>query len=140
MRQQIKSRYGQAAAEMLVDGGFAALKEIEAAEAAGCQVDAPVREEGKKRAAGQDPYAPVAGDSAGVATWRARMGTELGQAIYRWRCQTAEWVNALCRNRGLWQMPVRGLRKSKAVALLYALSHNLRQALRLRVAAAAVAS
>ncbi len=140
MRQQIQSRYGQEAVEMLVDGGFAALEEIEAAEAAGCRVYAPVREEGKKRAAGQDPYAPVAGDSAGVATWRARMGTELGQAIYRWRCQTAEWVNALCRNRGLWQMPVRGLRKSKAVALLYALSHNLRQALRLRVAAAAVAS
>jgi transposase len=140
MRQQIKARYGQEAGEMLVDGGFAALEEIEAAEAAGCRVYAPVREEGKKRAAGQDPYAPVAGDSAGVASWRARMGTEMGQAIYRWRCQTAEWVNALCRNRGLWQMPVRGLRKSKAVALLYALSHNLRQALRLRVAAAAAAS
>ncbi len=89
MRQQIKTRYGQAAEEALVDGGFAALEEIEAAEAAGCRVYAPVREEAKKRAAGQDPYAPVAGDSASVASWRARMGTEMGQAICRWRCQTA---------------------------------------------------
>jgi transposase len=136
MRQQIQTRYGQVAKEMLVDGGFAALEEIEAAEAAGCQVYAPVRDEAKKRAAGQNPYAPVAGDSAGVASWRARMGTEAARAIYRWRCQTAEWVNALCRNRGLWQMPVRGLKKCKAVALLYALSHNLRQALRLRAAVA----
>jgi transposase len=138
MRQQVQSRYGQQATEWLVDGGFAALEEIEAAERAGCRVYAPVREEAKKRAAGQNPYAPVSGDTAAVASWRARMGTELGQAIYRWRCQTAEWVNALCRNRGLWQMPVRGLKKCKAVALLYALSHNLRQALRLRAAAAMV--
>ncbi len=73
MRQQIKTRYGQAAEEASVDGGFADLEEIEAAEAAGCRVYAPVREEAKKREAGENPYAPVAGDSASVAAWRARV-------------------------------------------------------------------
>ncbi len=54
--------------------------------------------------------------------------------IYKLRAQTAEWVNALCRNRGLWQMPVRGSPKCRIVALLYAITHNLMQAANLRAA------
>ena len=31
----------------------------------------------------------------------SRMGTEVAKEIYRLRAQTAEWVNAQSRNRGL---------------------------------------
>jgi len=48
------------------------------------------------------------------------------------RCQTAEWVNALCRNRGFWQMPVRGQSECRTVAVLYAVAHNLIQGRELR--------
>ena len=39
--------------------------------------------------------------------------------------QAAEWVNALCRNRGCRQMPVRGQTKCRIVATLYAITHNM---------------
>ena len=41
-------------------------------------------------------------------------------------------MNALARNRGLQRFLVRGLRKVKAVALLYALVHNVMRAVTLR--------
>ena len=63
------------------------------------------------------------------------MGTDTAKAIYRLRSQTAEWVNALARNRGFHQMPVRGLARCRAVVVLYAITHNLMQALKLRVEA-----
>ena len=75
-------------------------------------------------------------DSEIIAQWRARMGTEEAQQIYRLRPQTAEWVNAQARNRNLWRMPVRGLTKCRIIAVLYALAHNLLQAVGLRAAAA----
>ena len=55
------------------------------------------------------------------------MGEEASKELYRLRAQTAEWVNAMCRNRGLWQMPVRGQEKCRIVATLYAITHNLIQ-------------
>ena len=52
------------------------------------------------------------------------MGTSEAQAIYRQRGQTAEWVNAEARRRGLRQFGVRGLTKVTAVATWLALAHN----------------
>jgi Transposase DDE domain len=100
------------------------------------QVDvyAPLKDEAKKKAAGTDPYQPRKNDGPGVAAWRRRMGTAEGQAIYQLRAQTAEWVNAGARNRGLYQVRVRGLHKVLAVALLHALVHNLLRAQALRQA------
>ncbi len=132
MLDQFQERYGQVPEETLVDGGFASLEAIDAAAAAGSTVYAPLKDEQKQLQAGQDPYAKKKGDSPAVAAWRARMGTALAKTIYRWRCQTAEWVNAMARNRGFWQMPVRGQPKCKGVALLYAITHNLLQAMKLR--------
>ena len=60
----------------------------------------------------------------------------MAKAIYRQRAATAECVNALARNRGLQRFLVRGLRKVKAVALWYALVHNVMRAVTLRAAAA----
>ncbi len=48
----------------------------------------------------------------------------------------AEWVNALCRNRSLAQMPVRSGPRCGIVALLYAITHNVMQAANLRAQAA----
>jgi hypothetical protein len=131
MLGQLRERYGGMPQEALVDGGFASLETIEAATKENCTVYAPLKDEAKQLQAGRDPYAKKKGDNAAVAAWRARMATAAAKAIYRLRCQTAEWVNAMARNRGLWQMPVRGRSPCRAVAVLYAIAHNLMQALNL---------
>ena len=132
MLEQLEKRYDRQPEEALVDGGFASQAAVVKASEHGCVVYAPLKEEEKQLAAGKNPYLPKKGDSAAVAAWRERMGTAVGKSIYRLRCQTAEWVNALCRNRGFWQMPVRGRPKCRVVAVLYAIVHNIVQGMRLR--------
>jgi transposase len=125
MLDQLEERYQRLPEEMLVDGGFASLDAIESTETRGCTVYAPVKNEEKQKAAGQDPYARKKKDSDATAAWRKRMGEEASRVVYRLRGQTAEWVNALCRNRGFWHMPVRGRERCRIVATLYAIAHNL---------------
>jgi transposase len=125
MLDQLKSRYDAVPAEILVDGGFASLDAIDAAEARPCQVYAPVKDAEKLKKAGKDPYARKPHDTDHTAAWRQRMGEASSRIIYKLRAQTAEWVNALCRNRGLQQMPVRGQKRCRIVATLYAITHNL---------------
>jgi transposase len=136
MLDQLKDRYEHVPDSALVDGGFATKETIDQADERGCTVYAPVKNEKKQLEQGQDPYAPKRGDSAPVANWRCRMGTEEAKQLYRLRGQTAEWVNAQCRNRGLWQMPVRGQPRCRIIALLYAIAHNLVVGVRLRAAVA----
>jgi len=136
MLDQLEERYDAKPAEALVDGGFASLNAIDETANRECDVYAPVKDAAKQQAAGKDPYTPKKGDSEAVAAWRVRMGTALGKAIYKLRCQTAEWVNAICRNRGLWQMPVRGRWKCRTVAVLYAIVHNIVRGMKLRAEAA----
>ena len=95
----------------------------------GVTVYAPVQ---KPRNPEQDPHARRPGDSEVIAQWRERMGTDQAKAIYKERASTAECVNAAARNRGMYQFLVRGLEKVKAVALLFALAHNLVRAAVLR--------
>jgi transposase len=137
MAGQIQRRLGQAPGAVLADGGFAKHEDIERVSAAdlGCTVYAPVPQP-KDR--GKDRYAPHPKDGPATAAWRQRMRTDEAQAIYRERAATAECVNALARNRGLRQFLVRGLAKVKAIALWYAVAHNLLRAVRLRAALAAV--
>lgn len=135
MLNQLEQRYGQTPDQALVDGGFASHDDIEqAAKEHHCQVFSPLKNEKQELAAGRDPYAPKRRDSEVIAQWRERMGTKEAQEIYRLRPQTAEWVNAQARNRNLWRMPVRGIAKCRIIAVLYALAHNLLQAVALRVA------
>ena len=72
------------------------------------------------------------------STRRRLMKTEEAQRIYRHRASVSEWVNAVFANMGLRRFLVRGLRKVRAVALWYALAHNLLQSIRLRRASIAV--
>jgi hypothetical protein len=60
------------------------------------------------------------------------MGTAEAQEIYKLRAATSECVNAISRNRGLQQFRVRGRRKAQAVALCFAIVHNLRRSLSLQ--------
>lgn len=140
MLDQLETRYGLLPGEMLVDGGFASLDAIDATEARPCKVYAPVKDAEKQQKAGKDPYARKPHDTEHTAAWRQRMGEETSRTIYKLRAQTAEWVNALCRNRGFQQMPVRGLRRCRIVATLYAITHNLIQQGNVRAAMANVAN
>lgn len=137
MLDQVHTRYGQMPGEALVDGGFATKDSIHQADQRDCIVYAPLKDEEKQLAAGGDPYAKKKGDNIAVAAWRERMGTAVAKAIYKLRSQTAEWVNAMARNRGFWQMPVRGQEKCRTVAVLYAITHNLMQGVKLRAEATA---
>ena len=131
MVAQIKERYQRAPEQVLVDGGFVKKEDIErvAALDLGCIVFAPVA---KPRVESIDPFAPKDDDSNVIAEWRQRMGTEDAKQLYKERAATAECVNALARNRGLQRLPVRGRRKVRAVALLFALAHNLLRTVALR--------
>jgi transposase len=139
MIDQLEKRYDTLPDEVLVDGGFASLHAIDAAEARDCKVYAPVKDAEKQKKAGKDPYARKPHDTDHVAAWRERMGQEASRTIYKLRAQTAEWVNALCRNRGFWRMPVRGRAKCRIVATLYAITHNLIHQGNVRAAAEAQA-
>jgi transposase len=132
MLEQIEERVGRRPEEHLTDGGFATVDDIEKVSQGGTKVYTPIKEEERKRAKGIDPFQPLKKDSPAVAEWRQRMGTEEAKAVYKLRAQTAEWTNAQARNRGFYQVNVRGLQKVRTIALGYALVHNLLCAQRLR--------
>jgi transposase len=136
MLDQVEDRYDKLPEAALVDGGFTSLDAIDSTEKRGCKVYGPVKDEEKQTKAGKDPFARKPNDTDATAQWRQRMGEEASKAIYKLRAQTAEWVNALCRNRGLQQMPVRGTTKCRIVATLYAIAHNLIQQGNVRAAVA----
>ena len=121
MVEQLQARYAQRPQDMLVDGGFARLSDIEQV-ASHTQVYAPVP---TPKDPHRDPHAPLPGDADAVAQWRMRMGTDQAKAIYKQRAATAECVNALARHRGLSRFNGRGLDKVKSVLLWFALAHNL---------------
>src|SRR5262245_30544285 len=111
---------------MLVDAGFGSLEDIDhVKQAHGTPTYAPVKNEKKLKEQGENPYVPREGDTAAVVEWRQRMGTESAQEIYKQRSSSAEWVNAGCRNRGLYQWVVRGAEKVRCCALWQALAHNV---------------
>lgn len=132
MTEQLRSRYGKVPEETLVDGGFAGHADILGADALGTTVYAPVT---APRDPGRDPHRPLPGDPPAIAAWRERMATAEARQIYRQRASTVECVNALARQRGLRQLPVRGVEKGRAILLWIALAHNL---MRSRSLAAAV--
>jgi transposase len=130
----IKRRYGRVPGSVLVDGGYSSREDVEDAHRRGVAVYTTLKNERRELEAGTDPYAPKAGDGAGMKALRARMGTEAGKEVYKQRGPTAEWVNAGMRQRGLYQVSVRGVAKVRAVVLLQALVHNLWQTVRLMTA------
>lgn len=131
MVEQHETRYGKTPDEILVDGGFVKKEDIDTVSApqGSTTVFAPVM---KSKDPNRKPHEPRADDSPAVAEWRKRMATDEAKEIYKQRAATAECSNAHARNRGLQRFLVRGLQKVKAVALWYALAHNLIRAATLR--------
>lgn len=137
MLEQLEARYGKRPAQGLVDGGFVALDEIETATTQGTEVYAPVA---KPKDPHRDPHAPLPEDTPCVAAWRQRMGTAEAKEIYKLRAATVECVNAIARNRGFQRFWVRGRQKARAVALWYAITHNMMRGLALNKAPALAAA
>jgi transposase len=130
--RRLERAFGRRPDEILVDGGFVVLDDIAALEAGGTAVHAPLPEQ---RGTG-DAIPHRRPEAPGVAAWRERMGTDDGKATYRLRTSSAEWTNALARNRGLQQFRVRGLERVHSALLWFALAHNFARTVSLRAAAA----
>jgi transposase len=113
---EIRKRYGQTPEAILADVGFDGLADIEAVEAEGTAVHVPLSSERNKSK-------PRKKEGPGVQKCRQRMASEEGKKKYAKRINT-EHAHAQMRNHGLHQMPVRGLEKVKAVALLFAFVSN----------------
>jgi hypothetical protein len=139
MVEQHAARYGQVPQEVLVDGGFVKKEDGEklSAPEGTTTVFAPVM---KSKDPSRDPHEPRDDDSRAVAEWRKRMATDDAKQTYRQRASTVECVNAQARNRGLQRFWIRGLNKVKAIALWYALAHNLMRAHTLRAEVATAGS
>ena len=135
MVEQVEQRLGRSPDEWLVDGGFPAHEQIDAV-AGKTELYAPVPEPRAKRdeqgnEVQQDKHQPKSDDSEAVAEWRQRMANAEAKEVYKQRAATAECVNAQARNRGLLQMPVRGLAKVRSVVGLFVLAHNLMRIVKL---------
>lgn len=131
MHQRPGDDYGVKPQKYLVDGGFAKREEVTSLEQLGTQVHAPLISEDKQRAAGRNPYAKKPGDTTEMAAFRRRMGTEEAKTLYKTRPSVAEFPNADCRNRGLIQFRVRGLKKVQAQTLWHVLAFNFLRLLKL---------
>jgi transposase len=134
MRAQIEERTGVKPTEVLVDGGYRNMEAFDRVEQDGTSVYSPIKNEKEQLECGENPYARERKDTDATANWRARMGTPEAKAIYQLRSSTAEWANAQARNRGLYAVTVRGQPKVLAVVLWFALTHNVRRIIALRVA------
>ncbi len=136
MVRQLRQRYGRDPDALLADAGFQKTAEIDelAAAACGTTLYLPVR---KPEDPTRDPYQPLPDDSPAIAAWRVRMGTDEAKELYKDQAATAECVNAIARNRGLQRFGVRGPDKARAIALWFALAHNLMRTVVLRAAPAA---
>ena len=133
LHQKVVDQYGVIPQRQLVDSAFATRGDVAQLEQAGTAVYSTVKGEAKKKAAGEDPYAPDPNDSPEYAKFRERMSHDESQEIYKRRPSIAEYPNAECRNRGCRLLRVRGLERVKSVALLYANTFNLLRMINLGV-------
>lgn len=125
MRQQVEQRTGGKVEQHLVDGGYLRMQDIEEAESGGVELFVPPRPARNKSNRDRE-LEPKPGDSEAILAWKERMASESGKEIYKQRAATSETVNADLRtHRGLSQILLRGLDKSKCVVLWCALAYNL---------------
>lgn len=126
MIERIEEDFGERPEEYLVDGGFNSRQDTTQLERDDVKVYSPIKKEEQLLAAGKDPYARQRQDTDEYYQWRQRMRTEEAKEIYKDRCSTAEFPHAGYRNRGLQQLPVRGLEKVRTIAVWHALVHNFK--------------
>jgi transposase len=122
MHANVQQRYGVTPEYWMADGGYGKQQCLEDVALRGTM---PVVPPATSRKPGVDPCTPKPGDTPFIALWRQLMGSEWGQALYRFRASSVECANAQLRRRGLLQFRVRGTQKTKTVMLWHALAHNL---------------
>lgn len=125
MHEKICQNYGKVPEHALVDSAFATQESVTRLEVAGTKVVSTIPRADQLSEHGKDPHARQRRDTDEYANFRKRMADPSYQKLYKLRPSVAEFANAECRNRGLRQLPVRGLVKAKAIALWYALAFNL---------------
>ena len=137
--EQIERRCGKAPQRLLADGTAITQGEIDqlSQQHPDLQVYSPLPKERDDVTAKtlRNRESQRRNEPEAVKQWRALMESDAGKAVYR-RRKLTEHAHARMKNRGFGRMPVHGIAKVRAVCLLYALAHNLLQALRLRAAAA----
>ena len=133
LQQEVRAQYGVTPKNYVVDGGFPTVQDVTEVEKTGSQVVAPMTHEDRIAKRGGDPHARRAHDTDEMAAFRQRMATDEAKAILKRRPSIAEFPNAECRNRGLHQFRVRGLKKVRIVALWYAIVFNFMRMRSLRI-------
>lgn len=124
MLERLQALKGLLPKRHIVDGGFSSAEDIEWAHDQGVAVYCPPKK--RKKDTDPDPYEPRPRDGAGVAAWRVRMASDDGKAQYKIRT-ICECIHARWRNWDLRQVTVRGIEKTRAVVLWYALANNVLQ-------------
>lgn len=119
MLEQLKKRYGKQPEELLADAGYFAHDDIENATRKNADTTLYVAPRN------DNSHKSTSKKSKAVIELEQRMTTNYAETIYKERASTAEWSNAVNRNRGLKQFFVRGLEKVKSVVLLFAITHNM---------------
>jgi hypothetical protein len=119
MYEQFKEKFLSIPERWLCDGGFKSKKGIETPAKDGCHVYLPKE---KKKNKSDNSFI---GDSPFLKAWSDRMETEEGKEIYKRRASTSECINALARQRGLYQFTVRGIKKVLSVTNIFAIVHNM---------------
>lgn len=119
MMNQLDDRYAKLPDEWLVDPGYRKMEDVENAMILNekCKIYVPA-------AKFKNDKIPL-NENVTAKELRSRMEEKEAKIIYRERASTAECVNAIARNRGLQQFLVRGLKKVKCLALIFAITHNI---------------
>ena len=139
MVDDIARRYGKTPDRLLVDTSYATSEDIIAlaAHAAGPVMvftPPPVEHDDVKPASLKRRERKRELEPDSLKAWRERMASAAGQAVYALRMRI-ERINADRKNHGFGFLPVRGLIKAQAIALMHAIANNLLAAHRLRAPA-----
>jgi len=123
MLDDIQRRTAKTPDQALVDGGYMNFAGVEQAAARGVEVFAPLRVNKNYKI---DPHQVQPHDTAPIAAYRQRMGSDEGKQLYKQRCATAETINADTKTyRGLDRLLLRGLPKVLCAALWSGLTYNV---------------
>jgi transposase len=131
MLDQLEADYGQRPETCLVDSAFTTKESVTEVEQKGTTVVGGIPRAGQLEKTGGDPHSPQRHDTPEYIQFRERMGETKYQELYKQRPCVAEFPNAVCRNQGLGQFLVRGLKKVKSVCLLHAIAFNFRRMIHL---------
>ena len=133
MYEDVCESYGHVPDEYLVDGGFTTIADVTRLEQKQTRVIGPIPRAAELIKKGIDPHAAGPKDTPEMTEFRRRMATDEAKELLKERPSIAEFPNAVCRNHGLRQFPVRGLAKCYAVTLWHVIAHNFQRMVNLDV-------